>query len=216
MPHGLSYPAEQPKFNLGLNSCTLVCWVWQLGCQWSCSTGGSPSASDKLQSSCKLYICLAPLAMHMRLTDCHLRGQVFTHPKLVMNSLATRRGRLGDPYLINVVPAMSWSCRSHIKLFDLLLHRLAGAYAERILMSATASAPRPRQVSGVVIAASAPPGAKTGNTVGGGMGTPKRPVRLLLRCAHVVAACGALHTPALLLRSGAAALYITFTVAGPS
>ncbi|CAL8466534.1 g6070 [Coccomyxa elongata] len=79
---------------------------------------------------------------------------------------------------------------------------LTGAYAERILMSATASASRPRQVSGVVIAASAPPGAKTGNTVGGGMGTPKRPVRLLLRCAHVVAACGALHTPALLLRSG--------------
>lgn len=71
-------------------------------------------------------------------------------------------------------------------------------------MSASASTSRPRQVSGVVIAASAAPGAKTGNTVGGGPAMPERPVRLLLRCAHVVAACGALHTPALLLRSGVA------------
>ena len=71
-------------------------------------------------------------------------------------------------------------------------------------MSASASTSRPCQVSGVVIAAAAPLSGARGNTVSGGQGTPERPVRLLLRCAHVVAACGALHTPALLLRSGVA------------
>ena len=67
-------------------------------------------------------------------------------------------------------------------------------------MSATASTSRPHQVSGIVIASS-PPAADTHNaTLPGSQNRQQR--RLLLRCAHVIAAGGALHTPALLLRSG--------------
>lgn len=56
-------------------------------------------------------------------------------------------------------------------------------------MSGEASTSQPRQVSGVVVRTSAAPGASSSE-------------RLLLRCSTAVAAGGALHTPALLLRSG--------------
>ena len=67
-------------------------------------------------------------------------------------------------------------------------------------MSTSASTSRPRQVNGVVIASS-PPAAAAGDDHPAGSQN-RRPWRLLLRCVHVVAAAGALHTPALLLRSG--------------
>lgn len=67
-------------------------------------------------------------------------------------------------------------------------------------MAATASTSRPRQVSGIVIASSPPAADMHNATLPCSQNRQQR--RLLLRCAHVFAAGGALHTPALLLRSG--------------
>lgn len=66
-------------------------------------------------------------------------------------------------------------------------------------MSACAGASgRAQQVSGVAVTSAHPGTASTDTSPA----QQQRPVRLLLRCKYVVACAGALHTPALLLRSG--------------
>ena len=74
----------------------------------------------------------------------------------------------------------------------------AGAFAERILLSSCASTSgRTQEVAGVLVSTSSDPSGQGSQEKQSG-----KPLRLLLACKYVISAGGALHTPALLLRSG--------------